>query len=191
MKKIILGTLLTASISLGNTLYTQEFIPSSGIHHKGIDTAITNYVKVDDFFYKKGEHLPSIYFDEDILLPSSENNIKNMIKKIKDTKSKNYIITLISHTSYKITKDISVKRNFWIEFWQSMGSFNILTHEESIERGNKYLQWTLSYLKKYGIDTKRVYTENRLDKDQLSTEATSDGRNINNRIDVTLYILNK
>jgi len=188
MKKIILGTLLTATIGFGDTLYTQEFIPSSGINHKTIDTGINNYVKVDDFFYKKGEHLHPIYFDEEILLPSSQKDIDNMIKKIKATKSKDYIITLVSHTSYRITENISVKRNFWIEFWQSMGNFGILTHKESIARGNKYLKSTISYLKKYGIDTKRIYTENRLDKDPLSTEATSDGREINNRIDITLYL---
>jgi len=188
MKKIILGTILTATISFGDTLYTQEFIPASGINNKTINTGIKNYVKVNDFFYKKGEHLPSLYFNEDKLIPSSQKNIDKIIRKIKSTKSKDYIITLISHTSYKITENISVKRNFWIEFWQSMGNFGILTHKESIARGDKYLQLTLSYLKKYGIDTKRVYTENRLDKDQLSTEATSDGRNINNRVDITLYM---
>ena len=191
MRKIILGTLLTATISFGENLYTQEFIPSSTINNKVIDTGIKNYVHISDFFYKKGEHLPSIYFDDDKLSEPSRTIINSMIKKIKSNKSEDYIITLISHTSYKINENIFIKRNFWVEFWQSMANFDILTYEESIKRGNQYLQWTLSYLKKHGINVKRVYTENRLDKDRLSTEAISEGRDINNRVDVTLYFLDK
>ncbi|MBL0721713.1 MAG: hypothetical protein JJV88_03950, partial [Sulfurovum sp.] len=102
-----------------------------------------------------------------------------------------YLSPLISHTSHKITEDISIKRNFWIEFWQSMGDFNKLTHDESVQRGDRYLKLTLSYLSKYGIDIKKVYIENRLDKDRLSTEATNEGRDINNRVDITLYLINK
>jgi len=186
MKKLILGTLLILSSSFGDTLYTQEFLSSSDIHHKVVNTGIKNYVKVDEFFYKKGKHLKPLYFDNGKLTQSSKDNLDKMAKDIKNNR---YIITLISHTSYKITEDDSVKLNFWSEFWHSLGHFGILSHKESIEVANNYLKETLSYLKEKGIDITRIYTENRLDKDRLSTEAISDGRDINNRVDITLYNL--
>ena len=186
MKRLIVGVIITLSSSFGDTLYTQEFIPSSDIHHKVVDTGIKNHVKVDEFFYRKGKHLKPLYFDDGKLIDTSKDNLDKIIKSIKD---KNYIITLISHTSYKITEDDSVKLNFWSEFWHSLGHFGLLTHKESIDIGNSFLKETLSYLKQKGIDTTKIYTENRLDKDRLSTEGTTRGRDINNRIDITLYDL--
>jgi ribulose bisphosphate carboxylase small subunit len=186
MKKLILVALLSLTSSFGETLYTQEYLPLSNIHHKVVDTGIKNYVHIDEFFYKKGKHLKPLYFDDGKLIDTSKDNLDKMIKVIKDKK---YIITLISHTSYKITEEDSVKLNFWSEFWHSLGQFGLLTHQESIDIANGYLKETLSYLKQNGIDTTRIYTENRLDKDRLSTEATSGGRDINNRVDITLYNL--
>jgi len=188
MKKIIIGTLLAVNISFGDTLYTQEFIPSAKINHRVVETGIKNYVKVDDFFYRKGRHLHSLHFDDkNILTDASKDILDKMAKSIKD---KNYIITLISHTSYKRTSENTIKLNVWSQFWQSLGDFDILTHKESIDRANSYLKETLLYLQKRGIDTKKIYTENRLDKDRLSTEAISAGRDINNRVDITLYNIN-
>jgi outer membrane protein OmpA-like peptidoglycan-associated protein len=186
MKKIILSTVVLSSILLSSGVYTQSFVEQSEVLKHIVDTADSSSASTDRFINQKRTSYPPLYFD-DGLTKESKAILDTIIDKIEKSHTQSYTVTLIGYTSSTINPNETIKLNFWSSFWHSLGSSGQITEDESQNIINRNLKECVDYLTQRGISPKRIYTENRLGKEKLYTEAISDGRELNNRVSVAIY----
>ncbi len=186
MKKIILTTVVLSSILLSSGVYTQSFVERSEVVKHTVKTADSATATTDRFIDQKGINYPPLYFDNG-LTKASRDTLDAIIDKIKKSHTQSYTVTLIGYTSSTINPNETIKLNVWSSFWHSLGSSGQITEDESQKIINRNLKESVDYLTQRGISPKRIYTENRLGKEKLYTEAISDGRELNNRVSVAIY----
>ena len=187
MKRIIVSILLTSSLVVAHDgLYTQSFIASSELIKSTVSTNDKSQATVERFSHQKGFHYSSLSYDEG-LTAESKKILDLLIDRINKSRSQSYTVTLIGYTSSTRNPNERIQLNSWSSFWHSLGSSDGLTQNESKSRVNSNLRDTVNYLTHHGIHPTKIYTENRLGKDKLYTEATSDGVRLNNRVDVAVY----
>lgn len=177
---------MSSVMSLADKLYTSTFMSGSGISHPYVDTGIQNSVDTEMLMKKKRVFWASLYFDADGLTDDSQKKLDKMIEMIKDNKQKPYFVTVIGHTSGLISDDHDIELNAWSSFWHNMNSSKA-TQESVAHSVNKKITFVYNLLKQSDIETDRIYTENRLDRDPTSTEATKHGKSLNNRVAIALY----
>ncbi len=186
MKKIILNILLTTSLVVANGLYTQNFISEADVLKPTVKTDDKAEATIARFSDQKAIRYPSLSYDEG-LTQESKKRLNLIIDMLTKSTLKSYTVTLIGYTSTAINPNETIQLNSWSSFWHSLGSSYKPTQNESKNRVNSNLRDTVNYLTQHGISPKKIYTENRLGKDKLYTEATSEGYNLNNRVDVAVY----
>ncbi len=93
---------------------------------------------------------------------------------------------MIGHTSSFTNENDSIELNAWAEFWQNLGTDGT-SKTEITKTVNSRIQAVCNYLQEHNVPTNKIYNENRMDRDTVSTEATDEGKALNNRVDVTLY----
>ena len=58
------------------------------------------------------------------------------------------------------------------------------THAQSV---NDQIEAVYNYLQENGVSANKIYNENRMDRDPIATEATTEGKALNQRVDVRVY----
>ena len=168
-------------------LYTDEYMISSGIVYPCIDTGIPNSINPDILMSKKIHFHASLHFDANGLTENSLLKLKELQDYMILRSVKNYYITIIGHTSGYEDSNHMVQLNGWSTFWQNLGKTS-MSESELVAHVNQRILAVHNYFhKKEGISTSRLYTENRLARDPISTEATMDGKMANKRVDIALY----
>ncbi|WP_309497091.1 hypothetical protein [Sulfurovum sp.] len=170
MKKILMTTLITSTFALASELYTTS---------KNIDTGITNTLNSNTLIGKKAFAHTSVYFDENGMTKASQDKLHSILSQ---TQRIQYI-SIMGHSSEAFDASHSVKLSAWAEFWQNLGSSTM----SSTKTVNDRLHVVYEYLQNNNVPAAKIYNENRMDADPVSTEATSEGRALNNRVDVVIY----
>ena len=160
-------------------LYTDEYMMRSGVVYPCIDTGIPNRVSGSTLMTKKHMARVSVYFTEGKMTENSQEQLQTLLTK---AQSSSYV-SIIGHSSGFSDEDHSIKLSPWAEFWQNLGS-SAMTSTATV---NNRIRVVHEYLQKSNVPTGDIYNENRMDRDLLATEATSVGKALNNRVDVTLY----
>ncbi len=197
MKKILLitaacATLLTAGGDIAPIetsscgLYTDEYMMYSGVVYPCIDTGIPNYFEGEKLLDKKVYFHASLYFKNGVLTETSQKAIENLKSTIEHRGSK-YYVSLVGHTAWYEDGNSAVKLNAWSTFWQNLGK-TPMSLSDLAATVNRRIETVYTHLNtEEGIDVSRLYTENRLARDPIATEATQEGRMRNERVDVALY----
>lgn len=167
-------------------LYTATYVPNAGIVHPHIETGIPNHVAVDELMDKKIVFSAPLHFRGGELDSDSQNSLKELVKITHKRGSEAYLISLVGHTSAFTSEDRSIALNFWSSMWHNLGNHSI-SRDVVADRINQRIKSVYNLLKERGVDSSKIYTENRMDRDPISTEATQDGRKLNRRVVVTLY----
>lgn len=170
MKKILITTLITGTFALASEVYSTT---------KNIDTGIANTLSSDSLIGKRSLAYTSIYFDENGMTQASQDKLKSLLSGIRGV----HYVSITGHSSEVFDADHSVKLSAWAEFWQNLGT----SYNTSTETVNERLQIVHKYLQNNNIPVANIYTENRMDADPISTEATPAGKALNNRVDVAFY----
>ena len=165
-------------------LYTYSYLPSSGVEHPCIDTGIENGISGESLLHKKIRFHVSLYFDGGKLTESSKEALQALVDKMT---GRQYNVSIVGHTSYYEDDGHAVPLNGWSSFWQSFGGGKEVSREEAAAEINARIHTVYKSLIQKGIRSSSIYTENRLARDPLATEATSGGRALNERVDVVLY----
>jgi len=186
MKRFIAFVCVSSLALAGEYLYTATYIPNAGIVHPYIKTGIPNQVAVDELMKKRVVFSASLYFEDGRLDSASQNSLQKLLKNIDKNGSEAYFVSLVGHTSALTSEDHSISLNFWSSMWHNLGNHSI-SRDRVAQRINQHIRTVYSLLKDRGVDTDKIYTENRMDRDPISTEATKDGRKLNRRVTVTLY----
>lgn len=186
MKKLISIFLLSSALCLASELYTSTYMLNSGIPYHHIDTGIKNSVDADTLMKNKRVFWASLYFDAYGLTDDSKKELDKLIGMIKDNKKKTYYVSIVGHTSGFIDAEHSIELNMWSSFWHNM-KFRTVSTKTIAQRVNKQIADIYNILKQNDIGADRIYTENRMDRDPISTEATKYGKSLNRRVAIALY----
>jgi len=191
MKKILLlSSLIGLSTLSADALYNDNYMSRSGIVHKSIDTGIANRVNGIKLLHWKGyvTHIRPIVFDGcNIDEYSSKIAIDELIRLIRDNKSKIKYISIIGYSSSIIDDENRIELSGWASMWHSVGGEHRIEESRAIDIVNSRIKTIYDIIREEGISARKIYNENRVDREPLTTEATADGRMINNRVVVTLY----
>jgi hypothetical protein len=181
------GDISPAYTSSCGGLYTYNYLPNSGVEHPCVDTGIDNGISGEVLLHKRVRYHASLYMDGGKLTEASQQVFDKILQTMAGG---NYYVSIIGHTSYYEDDAHVVPLNGWSSFWQSFGGEKESTVQEEADEVNARIKTVYSALMQAGVSPSSVYTENRLARDPLATEATSAGRYLNERVDVAIYYQN-
>jgi len=185
IKKLTLALLAFTTFSLSHDLYTDTYMFHSGIVKHHIETGIPNPFNVNRIREMKNAYHASVYFKEGVLTETSLQKLQELLSATQSHKG-NYFITVIGHTSDFTNESHTIQLSPWAEFWHNLGSKTI-SKTTLAETVNIRIKAVYNYLRKHNIPAKKIYNENRMNRDPLTTEATEKGKEINRRVDIALY----
>ncbi len=186
IKKIILSILLSSSLALSADLYTDTYMSRSGIVFPHIDTGIPNHINGQTLMNKRVLYSTPVYFKGGVITESSRDALAGIISTVKMKRLKSYYVSVIGHTADYTNEYHVVPLNAWSTFWQNLGK-KTMGRDTLAASVNQRIQTVYDLLKEDNVNTTRIYTENRMNRDPVSTEATVEGRMLNQRVDVVLY----
>jgi hypothetical protein len=185
MKKLTLAILICTTFSLARDLYTDTYMARSGIIKHHIETGIPNPFNVNRIRSMKNTYHASIYFKDGKITQSSLKKLQELLTEAKQRKE-GYFITVIGHTSGFTNESHIITLSPWAEFWHNLGNRK-MSKTELAETVNVRIRAVYNYLRDHKVPAKNIYNENRMDRDPLVTEATEEGRSVNQRVDIALY----
>ena len=134
----------------------------------------------------------SLYFNGDELESDSEDTLKEVMDKIHtyiDDKSREIVVSVLGFTQK--TKDnyteISTGTGY-TNFFQSVAQRDDIDPDGASDEAVDFMDIVYEKLVDDNISEEIIYKENRAGKDNLYTEEFSDGRDLNNRVDIAIYV---
>jgi hypothetical protein len=179
MRKILVAILFVSTLLVADGLYTISYLPNSIIEKPFIDTGIKNSISGDRLLDLKIVNEFNLYFENNRLKKCSQKRLNLALKNLKGDE----YIALIGHSRAAKNLEADIYLNKWEEFWQGVLNKEP-TVDDAVEAVNKRLRYVYSYLKKKGVE--KIYVENRVDRDPVSTEATDVGSFLNDRVQVLI-----
>ena len=177
MKPILLS--LVCSFALHAGTYDDVYSPL-------MDQNVSAKIKPDIFMsgdFKKIVRFDMLWFDGDALSSKYKTHLKEIINSIKDVTSHGdkVLITVIGHTN-EPTDNMNEKLvHHWFRY--------SLDSSTSMEKSKSYALNIQDALVQGGIDKNSIVVEYRAGKDIFFSDETTDGRNLSNRVMVTMYVL--
>ena len=168
-------------------LYSYTYMPNSGVEHPCIDTGIANPFDGSMLLHKKIVFHASLYFENGTLSDASQKALEALKQKIAEQGGADYYVGIVGHTSGYEDDAHAVPLNGWSSFWQNLTE-RTMTREEAASEVNARIKEVYDAVTgKTGVGRTRIYTENRLARDPIATEATAEGSARNERVDVVLF----
>lgn len=183
MKKTIVTLAMASALSMAADLYTGAYLTQMGIVAPHVDTGIANRVDTNALLRKRVQAALNLYFSGDTLNESSQKALEALLQRIEAEGIGNGAIAVIGHSASFRSYNDNVGLNGWSGFWQSLSEPSA-DENEVVEKVNVRIKSVYDMLRNAGIPAGRIYTENRLDKDPLATEATGEGRALNERVEI-------
>lgn len=178
MKKLI-TLIFTASVAFAG-LYDYPYLENN---NEELESPMDKHLMYGDF-----EQI--LRFDPLFFAPSthaikqeSQDYIEEIVNTYDEHKDKNMTITIIGHTDYVETKTERVNKSWW-----SPKSANNLTQESSQEIALDYAKYAQKQLVDKGVPEDIIIIEQRAGFDNLYTRVTREGRELNYRAMVAMYI---
>jgi len=190
MKKILFAIgFLSISWGWADALYSDSYMQRSGVVASPVETGLPNHVSGRRLLHWSGYivRLAPLTFRGEDLADESEFTLGQLQKLIRQNRSRIRYVSLIGHSSAVVDEENRMKLNGWVSLWQSLGGRERMEKDEAIDLVNARLRQAYDWVREAGMPAARIYNENRLDRQPLYTEATSEGRLGNNRVDVALY----
>jgi outer membrane protein OmpA-like peptidoglycan-associated protein len=154
----------------------------------------TGQATKNQFFYNDFKEIirfePLVFSDNGVLTEKSQNYFNNkIVKKIKETKNEEYLLTIIGHykkptDNYyeKLSESDAYGRDIYRLFEDHTSS------KTSLEKSKKFTLAIKDKLIDDKIDPNLITTEFRAGEDSAYSNETSEGRELSNRVLVSMYI---
>ena len=134
----------------------------------------------------------SLYFDGDSLNSDSQevfDMISNDIHTYLDDESKDIIVSVLGFTQKVENKNEEVSLDTgYTNFFQSIAQRDNLDANSASDEALNFMEIVYEKMLDDNISSEVIYKENRVGKDNLYTEEFSDGRDLNNRVDIAIYV---
>jgi len=166
-------------------IYNYSYSPNAPAKSKKTNIFLTgNFDKVLRY--------DSLYFNENSLSEDSQKVFDIISKDIHsylDDESKNVIVSILGFTQKVENKNEEVTlETGYTNFFQSIAQRDNLNPESASEEALNFIEIVYEKMLDSNISSEVIYRENRVGKDNLYTEEFSDGRDLNNRVDVAIYV---
>jgi outer membrane protein OmpA-like peptidoglycan-associated protein len=154
----------------------------------------TGQATKNQFFYNDFKEIirfePLVFNESGVLTEKSQNYFNNnIVKKIKETKNEEYLLTIIGHykkptDNYyeKLAESDAYGRDIYRLFEDHTSS------KTSLEKSKKFTLAIKDKLIDDKIDPNLITTEFRAGEDSAYSNETSEGRELSNRVLVSMYI---
>jgi len=133
-----------------------------------------------------------LYFNENNLDEDSERTLDEIMEQIHtyiDDKSREIVVSVLGFTQKIEDNNTNVSlQSAYTNFFQSIAQRDDLNPKDASETALNFMNIVYEKLLDDNISKELIYTENRVGKDALYTEEFSDGRALNNRVDVAIYV---
>lgn len=190
-KIILLGALLSVSFAWSEALYTDTYMQKVKKLNTVVDTGISNTVRPSSLMDERFQYImrfDPLFFNGTEMTEASKKTLQSIINVIHQRSSSSYYVSVIGHTSDYTEPSHQIKLNGWSTFWHHLGGEESMSKEESITLANHRIGTVYNTLIANKVNRSLIYNENRLGKDKIATEAIKEGRAVNNRVDVSLYL---
>ncbi len=179
MKKLALLLFTTALCFAG--VYDYPYLINSKEKYK--DSVINKELMYGDF--QAIIRFKPIYFNPstNTITNDSKNYLDEIVKTYKKYANKTTIVTIIGHTDRVQTKTEKVNQSWWYPTYP-----NDLTQKSSEKLALSYANYVQDQLLNKGIHKNNILIEQRGGLDNLYTSETKEGRDLNYRAMVTLYV---
>lgn len=197
MKNIILGVIASVSLlSAQSVVFDQNSSEVNGIYNYKYSPNIElNNTKTNIFVdgnFKKVHRYDALYMSWGSLSDSSEitlDAITKQIHKYTDDNSSEIVVSVIGYTQKVENKNQEVELDSgYTNFFQSLGKRDNLDAEDASEENLENIEIVYSKILDNNVSKELIYKENRTGKDALYSEEFSEGRDLNNRVDVAIYV---
>jgi len=168
---------------VANDLYTDTYMLRSGVISPRVDTGIPSHVSADTLSKKRIRMRALVYFRGEHPI---ENSAQALDEIVAHAKRHGAYVSVIGHIDSYTKEDQYVPLTPWSALWQNAGDRRV-SETVLINEVNTKIRRVYDLLVRKGIDSRKIYTENRMDRDPLTTEATPRGRALNRRVDVKVY----
>ncbi len=188
-KTVLISSLLAFSLASGEALYTDTYMQRSGIVAPQVKTGIPNHVDGRRLlhWHRYIVRLAPVVFRGTKVADESDYTLEQLRELIRQNRSRIRYVSLIGHSSAVVDEENRIELDGWSGLWQHLGGDPRLERDQAVTLVNDRLRQLYDMVRDAGMPMSRIYTENRLDRQPLYTEATADGRLGNNRVEVALY----
>lgn len=134
----------------------------------------------------------SLYFNGDTLLEESDEVFDEIVEQIHeytDDKSREIVVSILGFTQKIETQDEDLGTGTgYTNFFQSIAQRDDLNPDSASDEALNFMEIVYEKMLDDNISKEIMYKENRVGKDALFTEEFSDGRDLNNRVDIAIYV---
>ena len=152
------------------------------------DANVTAAFFNQDYFTQVKRYEP-IFFDGESIDGNGTDILEQIMADLNASDINKSRMTIIGHTPESRDVNNSVSTNWFVSFFQDVATHEGNDAEEdanlSRDRGQKVFEW----FRDQNVSEKNMLVDERGGKDKLYTEGLSEGRDMNNRVDVVLYII--
>jgi len=184
--------ILAVALSLFAGIYNDDYIPEATTpyakeRHVTKEKNPFLYGNFEKIYRYDGLYVDGDSFDSD----ESQERFDAMLQVIKENQeSRDVLVSILGNTKQVENKKQDIDTdNFYTNFFQSIGQYDRMDVNASKDRAKDEAKYVYDSFIDNNISEKLLYKENRMGGDNLYTEGTSDGRSLNNRVDVAIYIV--
>jgi len=143
-----------------------------------------------DYFTKIIRYEP-ILFDGSTMDSNAQKTIDKIVEDMKAQDLNRSRITVIGYTDESDNPDAerSVKANSFVAFFQSVATHKGAAQDDDVKLSAKRADKVVQTLVDQDVSKELIYKEERGGEDMLYTEGTSEGRKLNNRVEIALYVI--
>ena len=197
MMKILLTLMFLMNLAMASDIYggysltepkSEKSSDSNATTSMQTDYELTASFFTHDYFTDIKRY-PPIFFNGDTMDSDGQKIIDEIIEDLKNADMNKSRLTIIGHTAESRDPKAEVSTNWFVNFFQ-----NIATHEgddaaTDINVSRKRGEIVFDKLRDDNVSEKIMFVSERGGKDKLYTEGVEKGRELNNRVDVALYII--
>jgi len=153
----------------------------------------TDYELTASFFthdyFTQIKRYPPIFFDGESIDGDSQEVFDQILKDLNSSDPERTRITIIGHTAESLDKKSQVSTNWFVNFFQNLATHQGNDPESDINLSKKRGEIVFEKLLDNNVSKEIMFVSERGGKDKLYTEGVEEGRRLNNRVDVALYLI--
>ena len=198
MMKLLLSLMLLASTSFAVDMYSGYSLdaPASekneetnaSKHAEHVHFELTAGFFTKDYFTEIKRYAP-IFFDGESMDSDSQEVFDLILEDLNNSDLNRSRLTIVGNTAESLDENSQVSTNWFVDFMQNVATHEGDDAESDVNLSKKRGEIVYQELVDNNISENIIFVFERGGKDKLYTEGLSEGRQLNNRVDVSLYII--
>ena len=195
MMKLLMSLMTLINMSIASDIYGGYSLtePKSEKSSDANSSERADYELTASFFthdyFTQIKRYPPIFFDGESIDSDSQEIFDQILEDLNSSDPERTRITIIGHTAESLDKKSQVDTNWFVNFFQSVATHQGNDPESDINLSKKRGEIVFEKLLDNNVSKEIMFVSERGGKDKLYTEGVREGRRLNNRVDVALYLI--